>query len=178
MKPSPHILNELETTPLLASMERVCVFEVPAGYFDTVSKAIFSRINAPQSPLITEERNYLSVPPGYFENLSSQILNKIKQQEKQAASDELRQLSPLLYSIQNENPLTVPDGYFKNLPAGILDKINPQISKVVAMPKRMGMLRYAAAAVLTGMIAISSLMIFNRSSQEPIKERVTESGVV
>lgn len=154
---SEDILEELNTiSPLLAGIEKNNVFSVPDGYFSELSMDIFKRIN-------TEfKTDRLTVPEGYFENLSATILNKIKAQEDNP-SDELRTLSPMLYSIQNENVFTVPAGYFRNLEYDIMDKVRPQ-AKVISL-KRNSIWRYAAAAVVTGVIGLSSLMMFNKSQQ-------------
>ena len=47
------------------------------------------------------------------------------------------------------------------LPANVIKKLKPQPAKIVTMKKRNSWLRYAAAAVVTGAIAASSLQIFN-----------------
>ncbi len=179
MKPSPHILNELEAiSPMLASMEKLCVFEVPDKYFDTLDKTILAQVNNPFLSRFTDnEHKSLTVPASYFDNLSTQILNKIKQHENESAGIELRSLSPMLYSIQNENIFTVPDGYFKNLSADVLYKVQPQKAKVVAMPKRTNIFRYAAA-VITGIIGISSLLMFNKAEQQPIATKVIEAPAI
>ena len=156
MKFSAEILEELnKVSPLLAGLEKKNVFSVPEGYFDMLTISILKNINT-EAQIET-----LTVPEGYFENLSTNILNKIKSLNESPAQ-ELRALSPMLYSIQNENVFEVPAGYFRNLENDILDKIitRPQ-TKVVELKKRDSIWRYAAAAVVTGVIGLSSLMMFN-----------------
>jgi hypothetical protein len=158
MKFSAEILEELNgISPLLAGIEKKNVFSVPEGYFDVLSVSIFKKLNN-GSGLKTDK---LTVPEGYFENLSTSILSKIKELTESPA-DELRKLSPMLYSIQNENVFEVPAGYFRNLENDILDKViaKPQ-TKVVEMKRRDSIWKYAAAAVVTGVIGVSSLMMFN-----------------
>src|SRR5688500_10837779 len=100
---STEILEELKTvSPFLADLSRPNVFTVPEGYFDELTVNTLKKIDN----LADNATNNLSVPGGYFENLTSSILNKIKESE-QTASQELRSLSPMLYSIQNENVFTV-----------------------------------------------------------------------
>ncbi|HUS03335.1 MAG TPA: hypothetical protein VMY77_16460 [Chitinophagaceae bacterium] len=156
MKFSAEILEELNSiSPLLAGIEKKNVFSVPDGYFDMLLIETFKKINNNSESRVDN----LTVPEGYFENLSTSILNKIKELNESAA-DELRKLSPMLYSIQNENVFEVPAGYFRNLEYEILDKVRPQI-KVVEMKRRDSIWKYAAAAVVTGVIGLSSLLMFN-----------------
>jgi hypothetical protein len=157
---STEIYKELnEVSPLVAGIEKRNVFSVPEGYFETLSIDILKKIN------IDRVEFKLTVPEGYFENLSSTILNKIRSLNEEDPSQELRVLSPMLYSIQNENVFKVPEGYFRNLEAEILSKVNPQ-AKIVEFRKRKSVWSYAAAAVVTGVIALSSLMIFNPGSSK------------
>jgi hypothetical protein len=158
MKISKEISDELAgISSLLAGIEKKNVFSIPEGYFDMLSITILKKLDT--SPLIET----LTVPEGYFENLSSSILQKIRSLDE-TAEQELRILSPMLYSIQNENVFEVPAGYFINLQNDILDKVveKPQ-AKVIELNKRDSVWKYAAAAVVTGVIGLSSLMMFDAS---------------
>jgi hypothetical protein len=158
MKISKEISDELAgISSLLAGIEKKNVFSIPEGYFDMLSITILKKLDT--SPLIET----LTVPEGYFENLSSSILQKIRSLNE-TAEQELRTLSPMLYSIQNENVFEVPAGYFLNLQNDILDKVveKPQ-AKVIELNKRDSVWKYAAAAVVTGVIGLSSLMMFDAS---------------
>lgn len=158
MKVSKEISDELvNISSLLSGIEKKNVFSVPEGYFDILSITILKRLDT--SPSI----DTLTIPEGYFENLSSSILQKIRSLNE-TAEQELRALSPMLYSIQNENVFEVPAGYFSGLQNNILDKVveRPQV-KVIELKKRDSVWKYAAAAVVTGVIGISSLMMFNGS---------------
>ena len=138
MKMSAEILNELKTiSPLLAGIEKKNVFSVP-------------------------ETTY-SVPSGYFDSLSENILNKIKHIES-SASDELHSISPMLLAIQHENVFISPPGYFEELPAEVIMKIKPQDAALIRMKKRSSVWQYARAAVVTGVIALSALMVYNNQS--------------
>ncbi len=164
MQFSTEIYNELnEISPLLAGIEKKYVLSVPERYFDTLSINILKQINSNSAEF------KLTVPEGYFENLSSSVLNKIKSLSQDPAK-ELKALSPMLYSIQNENVFNVPIGYFRNLHDDILHKISKPPTKVIELKKRVSVWKYAAAAVVTGAIAISSLMIFNTSKQTTIRK--------
>lgn len=159
MKFSTEIFDELKlVSPLLADIEKRNVFSVPEGYFEVLAINVLKGIRAGTNLDIDK----LSVPEGYFENLSSLVLTKIKSLEQDDPANELRSLSPMLYSIQNENVYTVPTGYFRDLQYEILYKVKPQ-AKVVALSKSNSIWKYAAAAVVTGFIGLSSLMMFNSS---------------
>lgn len=161
MQFSTEIYNELNAiSPLLAGIENRNVLSVPEGYFETFSVDLFKKI------YINAHQSELTVPEGYFENLSSSILNKIRLLDQDPAQ-ELKSLSPMLYSIQNENVYKVPAGYFRNLENDILDRVKPQ-AKVVQFKKLNSIWKYAAAAVVTGVIAVSSLMMFNSSEHSAV----------
>ena len=162
---SKEISDELNTiSSLLGGIEKKNVFSVPAGYFDVLTIDILKRVNA------TSKADNLTVPEGYFENLTTSVLNKIKLlNDNDNPARELRALSPMLYSVQNENVFSVPAGYFKNLQNDILHKTISE-AKVVAIKPKDSIWKYAAAAVVTGMIAVSSLMNFNSRQSAPVNE--------
>jgi len=121
------ILNELrELSPLLAGMEKTNVFSVPEGYFEGLADRMLILSKAEGSSIINdfskEEKG--EVPVGYFDNLADNIMAKIMAEENKTAADELRELSPALYSIQNENVFEVPAGYFDSLVESVMAKVN------------------------------------------------------
>ncbi|HWH63237.1 MAG TPA: hypothetical protein VNS50_08185 [Ginsengibacter sp.] len=211
MKNSQEILNELMTiSPLLAAQDKINVFsvpegyfeelqfrianyvilntttvveninkrnfqDVPAGYFDTLSDLILAKVNAATSenageelrnlsPLLysLKDKNVFTVPENYFDNLSDSILYNTGDAEN--AEAELRILSPMLYSLKGENIFTVPVGYFESLTASVTQKLMPVPAKVISMKKRTSWLKYAAAAVVAGIITITSLQVFKGTS--------------
>ncbi len=163
MKLATDIFEELNNiSPLLAGMEKRNVFSVPEGYFDVLSIDVIKKLNSANREA---ERDKLTVPEGYFESLSSSVLNKIKSLDQDAAQ-ELRILSPMLYSIQNENVFEVPAGYFRESQNDILYKVFAKPSaKVIDIKKRDSVWKYAAAAIVTGVIGLSSIMNFNAPTQ-------------
>jgi len=166
VKHSDYIYNELqEITPALAQLEKVNVFSVPENYFSELDTQILDKIKEDSLYILPASETSLKVPDGYFENLAGNILQKIKSLESDNASEELKQLSPILYSIQNENVFAVPQGYFETLPATVLNAARPSVAKVVVMKKRSVLWNAAAAAILTGIMAISALWMSNDSSQ-------------
>ena len=196
MNNSVDILNELkEVSPLLAGINKVNVFTVPQGYFETVAGTVTACLNENVTAVAWEQGE---VPAGYFENLPAGILAKIKD----TVAGELQEISPLLAGIKKANPFEapqqyfeqlppvilskveadempvllqqakslqpfeVPQEYFKNLGGIILNKVNQQAgAKVVTMPNRRNLLvKYAAAAMLTGAVALGVYKFTNNIS--------------
>ena len=127
MQPSIDILNELrELSPLLAGMGKTNVFTVPQGYFEGLADhmLIICRGEAPSIVNDLSKKQQQELPAGYFDNLADAIMAKIKAGENETAADELRALSPALYSIQNENVFEVPAGYFDGLADAVMAKIS------------------------------------------------------
>lgn len=144
MKMSIDILNELnEISPVLAKLERVNVFEVPNGYFDTISESITALVIEPTPSFLGDKvQPNFSVPLGYFESLSDQILQKIKVAETDETS--------YLDTQSKAMPFSIPENYFDNLSEEILAKVNAPKGKVIAFPT---FVRYAVAALLIGVMA-------------------------
>jgi hypothetical protein len=212
MNPSQEILNELKAiSPLLAGLEKINVFrvpdgyfnelhlriadyailnntsavdninkrnlqQVPPGYFDTLSDSILAKVKAtyPESAeeelrklspmLYTLKSNVFSVPDGYFESFAGDVVErlKLKQANSESAEEELRELSPMLYTLKS-NVFSVPDGYFESFAGDVIKRLKPQRAKIITMKKRDSWWKYAAAAVVTGAIAVGSLQLFNSS---------------
>jgi hypothetical protein len=135
-------------------MEKVNVFTVPEGYFDTIHTTILATVNIDEGGILPSlsKQPAFDVPAGYFESLAGNILAKIKSEQNQA--DELKGLSPLLYSIQNENVFSVPNGYFDGLADSIMSKLKPRPAKIVPMRSSYNIFKYAAAASVIGIMAL------------------------
>jgi len=151
------ITDELrEISIVIASIKKTNVFKVPDNYFEGLAEKISIR-----TFLNKEEKGpaqTFKVPEGYFESLSYQILSKIKEEESDT-SEEFAVLS----SLKDKNVFTVPEGYFEDLSENILSKVNQPEAKVIPISRAKSWWKYAAAAVVTGAIAVSSLQIFYKS---------------
>ena len=125
MNPSPAILNELkELSPLLAGMDRVNVFTVPEGYFESLEIVLMAGIATGNAALDQHiGMPDQSVPPGYFDGLAGSILAKVKALDE-SATGEIAGLSPLLAGLQQHNVFTVPNGYFEALPAKLVAQLS------------------------------------------------------
>jgi hypothetical protein len=150
--------------------------EVPAGYFNTLSDSILAKVKAAYPESAKEEISNLSpllyslkgenifiIPEGYFDTSSDLILAKAKAANPESAKEEISNLSPLLYSLMSENIFTVPYGYFESFAENIIQKTKHSPAIIVPMKKRVSWLKYAVAAVITGIITITSLQLFKGS---------------
>jgi hypothetical protein len=152
MKISNDILNELkELSPILTDMEKVNVFTIPEGYFNNISAAVLIAVKEEKNLPVFSGQSTFNVPAGYFESLAVNIIARVKEDITHA--DELRALSTMLYSIQNENVYKVPNGYFDGLAESILKKVQPHQAKVISIRKRDGFFKYVVAASVIVMMA-------------------------
>lgn len=153
-------INEDENTRA-ASIDTEKLQKVPEGYFTTLANTILDKIKQPES--VQEElstlsptlaavgnKNVFEVPQGYFNSTEQDVFNKIKQE---TVKKELEKLSPVLAAISKENMYIVPQGYFENLQEIIVQKIQPA-AKVVYLQRRSSFIKYAAAAIVTGALAL------------------------
>lgn len=205
MEKNRDILNELQNiSPLLAGMEKVNVFTVPDGYFDSISNTVMLGISEDFS-IDTSFIESQDVPKGYFDNLPDNILNKIKNQGSTTVqSNETNELPEILSTLQRNHPFSVPGNYFEtladsimnrikmkgeeeslptvlqdlksipsfvtpahyfeDLPAQILEKVKQDTgAKVVFITRRFPVFKYAAAAMITGALALGIYKYSNKS---------------
>lgn len=156
MKSSTEILNELKAiSPVLAEIEKVNVFSVPEGYFIGLDEKIATTVFLQQD----KKAEFQKIPEGYFDSLSSRILSKIKEEEE-SAEEEIKSISPALHYLKEENVFNVPEGYFDNLSSRILRNIKGEETKIVSFNSARKWWKYAAAAIVAGIITIFSYQLF------------------
>ncbi|HEX7904645.1 MAG TPA: hypothetical protein VF487_12250 [Chitinophagaceae bacterium] len=156
-------------------------YSVPDGYFESLAQQVLNRIKASEAENAADELNYLSpvlstaskqlpyeVPVGYFEGLEERMLQSVLHSH-QTAAEELESISPLLSGLNKDIPYSVPQGYFENL-APFNKKAT---TKVVSMAKR-SLFRYAAAAVVIGIVATVGLLFLNRPSFERFEAKLNK----
>lgn len=155
------------------------VYDAPKGYFDSLAGNILNRIKAEEavnpndelellSPLLNKigKKNPFSSPEGYFNDFSDNIVAGVKAVE--FVNEELENLSPVMLELKGKQVYEVPDGYFENNAAIILDKVKTQQpAKVISIGFGKKVMRYAAAAVVVGIIAISGYVISNKPGKVP-----------
>ena len=158
------IYNELQSiSPLLAGLDKVNVFSVPGDYFNNFPGMAIAKVNETalvNADFILSQKilNPLSVPQGYFDNLSNQVLGAIKMNELEDV-EELKVIAPALAAITRENVFSVPGGYFDQLAGNIQDQL-PKPAKVISM-RRPAFIKYAVAAVITGLMGLSLFSTLN-----------------
>ena len=172
-------MNELkELRSSLGSYSPQNSYTVPNGYFERLPTQILNRIKALEATNANEELSFLSpflsnaskempytVPAGFFQNLSEDLLKKIGEHEDyQTSEEEIETLSPLLSSLKNKNPYSIPAGYFEKLETGVEKKE----TKIISIT-RSRWYRFAVAAVIIGIVAISGLAIFRSKQVDPNK---------
>ena len=172
MSQRANILEELrELGSSLGELPVQPVFSVPEGYFDSLPDEILKRIRAMEASDAIEELEILSpalnqisrkmlyaVPPGYFESLNEDLPAILK-----TPKEEIAGLSPLLAGLEKQMPYSVPTGYFEQIRT---EKKIP--AKVVSISAHRWF-RYAAAAVVTGVIILAGFIYFN-SRPDPVEE--------
>lgn len=178
MTQKDNILQELkELNSRLADIEVQNVYMVPAGYFDGLAAQVMARIKAMEADNAADELDALypqlgklsrkmpySLPKDYFETLPDNVLKAIHT-SGQSAKDELAAISPFLSSLKKETLYSVPEGYFESLPVtNQKEGIKPTV-KVVSLFNRTWF-RYAAAAVVTGIIILAGFQLFT-TEKEP-----------
>jgi len=140
---------------------------VPEGYFENFAVSVLMRIKkeeavdsaaeelASLSPLLAglPKKMPYDLPQNYFTTLSNDVPALIQEDE----------LPAILAEHTRSNPYEVPMGYFDTLPTQVIAKIAPKQAKIVSF-NRTRWMRVAAAALVTGAIAISSLVYYNNRS--------------
>jgi hypothetical protein len=135
------------------------VYVVPAGFFETFSDQVLARINSPLSNDALKKDPY-SIPDNYFDGLEERLMQAIRENaDYQTAKEELESISPFLNGLKKETPYNVPQGYFENLSAAI----NKPKAKVISITHRRWF-RYAAAAVIVGIIITSVFLVQGKKS--------------
>ncbi len=158
-------------SPTLSPISKVPVYEVPAGYFEGLAATVLNRIKASSaaspgeelafiSPLLNQldKKSPFTMPAGYFNELSDNVVSGV--QAIEFVNEELENLSPLMTSLKEKKVYGVPARYFEKLPAEILRKVQAAPARVVSISFRKRVVRYAAAAVVAGALAVGGYFYF------------------
>ena len=151
------ISNEINgISKTLGSITFVNVFTVDANYFPSLAQVIIAKIYEEDS------LNNFSVPDGYFESLAGNIFTKIHALENDVTV-ELKGISSLIAGIENKETYTVSEGYFNNI---TFSNYNRKSAKVIAINKPGLFFKYAAAAVITGLLGLSIVNIVDKNNTD------------
>ena len=151
-------------------------YTVPSGYFDNLAENILQRVKNQEnlspkeeleslSPLLSklEKTIPFTLPEGYFDDLSGNVVAGMKAID--FVNEELENLSPLMNSLKSENVYEVPAEYFDDLPYSVLSKVKEKKpAKVVSMSFGKKVMRYAAAAVIFGIVITAGVLFMNRQN--------------
>jgi hypothetical protein len=149
------------------------VFTVPDGYFENFSATVLSKIKGTDAASVIDELAELSpvlaglskkipfsVPENYFLSLANEVPVLIGNEK----------LPSIFAELDKKLPYQVPTGYFDDLATEILAKKNHKPAKVISI-NRSRWMKVAAAAIVLGIIALSSILYFNNNSAiDPAKQ--------
>lgn len=167
---------EEEVSPVLAE-KKDNPYQVPQGYFDNFAASVLQRIKADEAKSPKEELETLSpllsglgkkmpfsTPDNFFEELSDNAVAGAKAID--FVNVELENLSPLMRSLKDKQVYEAPAGYFDQLPRQILQKVKSQPARVVSMSFTRKVVRYAAAAVVAGLVVAAAWLYIGNGKEE------------
>jgi hypothetical protein len=168
-------------SPMLGNMSKEVPHFVPQGYFEGLAANALQSITqsnihqtskeelASLSPLLSGLKNDMpfAVPQGYFEGLAANALQSVTESNiYQTSKEELASLSPLLSGLKKDMPFSVPQGYFDSLSENISKQEIKPVVKVISLTSRKWF-RYAAAAVVAGVIVMAGFLYIGGDTKEP-----------
>lgn len=125
------------------------------------------------SPLLAglSRKSPFSVPGGYFDRVPEEINAGLSgiQQANEILDDAL---PSLLESVRHLNPYRVPEGFFEQFPQSLQKKLHQPSGGAVIRSIGSSWVKYAAAAVVTGVIAISTWLYY-----QPATDKVSTNGL-
>ncbi|HET9826490.1 MAG TPA: hypothetical protein VFP87_14220 [Chitinophagaceae bacterium] len=149
-------LNNLGSS--LAHLSRENVYTVPLGYFDSFEQTLQNIVWISSLPKACPYQ----VPTDYFDQLAEHVMKAIRNHpDYQTSQEEISSISPLLGSLNRRPVYSVPEGYFANLQVG--ESEGHAMPNVISLNRRRWF-RYAAAAVIVAVVALTGLMIYNGNS--------------
>lgn len=148
------------------------VFDLPQGYFENFAASVLARIKGETEVNAHDELKALSstlsaiprpmpfsVPENYFSGLAGNLPALIQDD-----------YVPMELKLSGKKvPYDVPADYFQNLPYLILSKVTKPKAKVVSLSS-VKWIRYTAVAVITGVIAVSSVIYFNNKTTDAAQQ--------
>ncbi len=174
-----------EASPVLPASKQN-PYSVPSGYFENLADTLLNRVKAEKASSAKEEIEALSpvlgklnkttpysLPNGYFEDLATNITDGAKAIE--LVNEELENLSPLMIGLKSNNVYEAPEGYFDSLATTLLAKVKQQQpAKVVSMNFSRKIMRYAAAAVIVGVVFVAGWFINTVGPASATEERIAK----
>jgi hypothetical protein len=162
------VLESVQTgLPRVAGIDKVnpLTFSVPEGYFDGFAQQVLNRIKAGVSHytgngMADHTGNGIADDTGNAmgaeETLPAILVQAGRRIPYTVPEGYFDGLSPLLTVAKDKNPYLVPVGYFDGLAANVVAKVPVEgartSGRVVTLGKRVNWMKYAAAAVIAGLI--------------------------
>lgn len=167
-------VKEEEGSAVLVSKDNP--YSVPQDYFEHFATNLLQRIKAGEASTAKEELEALSpllsrlnkkmpfsTPAGFFDELTDNAVAGAKAID--FVNVELENLSPMMSSLKSKQSYQIPAGYFEQLPEQVLQKAKSQPAKVVSMNFARKAIRYAAAAVVAGLIITAAWLYFGTGNK-------------
>ncbi len=170
MNSRKQIQDELKELNSLLPLDKGSeIFSIPQGYFEGFAASVLQKIKEGQDVSVADELTSVSpflsglskempftVPKGYFFQTTEGLLELVKED-----------VLPDFLQTDKKMPYAIPQGYFENLHEIILRKVNPKQAKVISINTSRKWMRYAVAAMMAGVIAVSSILYFGNKSIDP-----------
>lgn len=167
-----HIQSELEElNSSLPFNVKMPVFNVPEGYFESFADGVLALVKGKQavspsdeltdlSPLLAgiSRKMPFSVPENYFDETALNL----------PAITEEERLPQFLSVAGKSMPYEVPVGFFEAFPQQVLDKVARPKARVISFNRKW--MRYAAVAILAGIVVLSSIVYFSGNKVDPVHE--------
>ena len=165
------VIEQSQTDPVISmTHQKSTPYQVPPGYFNDLADNILFRIKTSEvltsqddietlSPLLSGigKKMPLSIPDNYFEELALPVF------ANHISADDDVQISPLLQAVRTTATYQMPPGYFIDLPGTILKKVKTTgTARVIPMSFTRKLARYAIAASVAGIIAVSGWFYFQK----------------
>jgi len=158
-------LNDLESS--LGKAARANAYSVPEGYFEGFADNVIRLIESNESitwlSSLPRSTPY-QLPDGYFNGLEERIMEFIRNHpDYQTSNEELEIISPLLNKLNKRPVYAVPEGYFENF--NFAGEQKQKKAKLIPIASHKWF-RYAAAAVITGVIALAGVTVYNNNHKD------------
>lgn len=148
------------------------IYQVPENYFEHLPNLIVFRISVEEDLDKIKLSETYQVHPEYFESFPAKMLNLNKEGVYISVSEELAALSPLLSGLKKETPYTVKENYFEGLSSLPLNETDKkEEARIIPFFKPKIWLRYAAAAIVIGIVGLSGIWIYKQNSViDPVED--------
>ena len=178
MLANEEILLELsQISPALTNISRNHVYSVPLNYFDGLVGNILEQIKDDiASQTLEAAANPYTIPGNYFTLLPDAIMGKIQQEQLHSeVYDELAEVAPLLNSISRQMPYQVSPDYFGSFTIEkAVQKINTS-AKIINNGWFTRSYKYVAAAVIAGVLIVSTFLFAPETNTEQTSANYTSS---